>query len=105
LPDGNSVIKFVSGDLSIRDLLGNTIRDISIDWSSSETGQFSPDENLFATIGRDGGIYIWRVSDWQLLVTLQNSTNRSDSLAFSPDGLYIAIGSYNGTVSIWGIAP
>ncbi|HNB51986.1 MAG TPA: hypothetical protein PK530_08595 [Anaerolineales bacterium] len=104
-PDGNSVIKFIGGGLSIRDLLGNTIQDISVDWSSAGAGKFSPDGKLVAAVGWDGGIYIWRASDWQLLVTLQNSTDRSDSLAFSPDGLYIAIGSYNGTVSIWGIAP
>lgn len=104
--DGTALINFDSHNLLFYDLMTEALQtEISMNWNSARSGRFSPDSSLFAAVDLGGTLRVWRVADWQLLLTATNSTDRLNSLAFSPDGKYIALGSWNGTVSIWGIAP
>lgn len=55
---------------------------------------FSPDGALLASLSRNDIVRIWRVSDWELLPAgdrMQQKTLRT--LAFSPDGLVLAVGA------------
>ncbi len=60
---------------------------------------FSPDGTIFATAEGDQ-LWIWSCPDGKLLKTLIIKTG---CYKFSPDGRYLAIGSSNGLIQIWGI--
>ncbi len=76
---------------------------------------FSPDGTLLAGGSSDGLVYIWRVSDGEMLHVLEaNEAGKSNysswvrgvmSVTFSPDGRFIAAGGYDGTVHVWGALP
>ena len=72
------------------------------------TATFSPDGTTIASGSDDGTIKLWRVSDGQLIKTIQEAekdhdpeTHAVNSLRFSPDGNYLASGSNDKTVKIW----
>lgn len=70
---------------------------------------FSPDGTLLATGFSDPyslhAILLWRVADGTLLCILEGHTRPINSVAFSPDGAYLASCSDDGTVCLWGLEP
>jgi len=44
---------------------------------------------------------LWRVADGQLLRTLEGHSGPVNSVSFSPDGSWLASGSWDGTVKLW----
>ena len=62
---------------------------------------FSPDGTFLAAGFSSGHILIWRVSDEELVLILQDHTNTVTGLAFSPSGHILASVSYDGTLRFW----
>lgn len=71
--------------------------------------EFSSDGFLLATAslgdgGNRSGVYLWNVSDGNLLDMIPNDgLFTASSIAFSPDGGSLAIGSTRGSVKLWQI--
>jgi WD40 repeat protein/pimeloyl-ACP methyl ester carboxylesterase len=60
----------------------------------------SPADDLLATCAFDGSSYLWNMTSGQLIATITqaNSADSVHSLAFSPDGKTLALGSGDGIV-------
>lgn len=67
------------------------------------SGSVSFFEALFGG-GPEGTAGIWDAATGKPLVSLQKNGPGVQSLAFSPDGKWIAVGDQNGVVSIWDVA-
>ncbi|MBP9503222.1 MAG: protein kinase [Candidatus Promineofilum sp.] len=52
---------------------------------------FSPDDATVATIGFDEAVKLWDVATGVELVTLPGEANNGREVAFSPDGVYLAV--------------
>ncbi len=66
--------------------------------------RFSPDGTLLGSAGRDSFVKIWRVADGALLQAINfPDAYEVDSVAFSPDGQFIAAGrtGYDAEVRVW----
>lgn len=68
---------------------------------------FSPDGRLLATGSsyENGLVRIWDVQTGELLRTLEGHLNGVSQVSFSPNSQFLASGSYDGTLRIWGIRP
>jgi hypothetical protein len=62
---------------------------------------FTPDSQLFGTASEDSTIFIWRVSDGEIIRTVDASFGGFTSLDFSPNNMLLAAGSWDGTVGLW----
>ncbi|NEP13550.1 MAG: hypothetical protein F6K14_25765 [Symploca sp. SIO2C1] len=62
--------------------------------------QFSPDNQLIATVGNDHTVKLWH-RNGKLLKTLRGHSQRIDSVTFSADSQLIASASRDGTVKLW----
>lgn len=63
-----------------------------------------PVEAVVAAAGNSGAIYLWQQDStgaWQSPLVLQGHTNWVTVLTFSPDGEWLASGSYDRTIRIW----
>lgn len=64
---------------------------------------FNPDGSLVVIGQEDGKLLIVDVASLEVVVTLEGHKGAVEHLAFSQDGRYIASGSVDGTVRIWGV--
>lgn len=62
---------------------------------------FSPNSQVVAAATVDGRVYVWRVSNGQLVQTLEGNAGIATQLAFSPEGGQIAVGFDANTVQVW----
>lgn len=67
-----------------------------------EQVEFSPDGKLLAAIS-SWKIYLWDLSDGELLHMIDSQYGWLNDIAFSPNGRYLAVGSSEGVVRLWGI--
>ncbi len=51
----------------------------------------------------DNTVKLWSVESWKEITTLQGHDNTVFSVAFSPDGKYLASGSADNTVKLWSV--
>ena len=67
---------------------------------------FSPNGELLAAGSREGSVRLYRVANGQALHTLSGHTASIQSLAFSPDGQWLASGgsSGDGTIHLWEVS-
>ncbi len=77
----------------------------TIKWSPTGPGTQNPNSNLIlASASFDSTVRLWDVERGECLHTLSKHTEPVYSVAFSPDGRYLATGSFDRCVNIWNIA-
>lgn len=77
----------------------------TIKWSPTGPGTLNPNANLIlASASFDSTVRLWDVERGECLHTLSKHTEPVYSVAFSPDGRYLATGSFDRCVNIWNIA-
>ena len=64
---------------------------------------FSPDGSIIGT--GSAMIFLWQVSDGNLVRQFSDDVEGVTSFAFSPDGSLLAAGTYDGKVAIWRVIP
>jgi WD40 repeat protein/transcriptional regulator with XRE-family HTH domain len=75
--------------------------------SAVDTVAWSPDGHILAGCGSNGSIWLWQIQGKEpatCIEILKQHTNWVYGLAFSPDGLQMVSGSWDGTVKICDIA-
>jgi eukaryotic-like serine/threonine-protein kinase len=70
---------------------------------TAHTAAFSPDGAFFA-LGTDEGLQLWSVSPFEMRHELPGQFKEPDTIAFSPDGRWIAGGMRDGGVGVWDVA-
>jgi WD40 repeat protein/DNA-binding SARP family transcriptional activator len=73
-------------------------------FSSILSVAFSPDRTLLAAGDSNGELRVWRLADYQSLLTVQGHTDWAGAVAFSPDGRQLASGGDDAMVHLWDIA-
>ena len=73
-------------------------------------GDFSADGKTLATASWDGTVRLWQIETGQLLMTLDSPPGPKYSVAFSPNGQYLAIGGtsrsgYHGLILLQAASP
>ena len=61
---------------------------------------YNADSSLLAAAGK-GGVAVWQTSTWTLIQKLTDHSEHVSTLAFNPEGTYLATGSLDLTVGIW----
>ncbi len=61
---------------------------------------YNPTGELLAIGTENGFIFIYQVSDWEILEQLENDYS-INSIVWSPDSKFLAIGSMDGPIKIW----
>ncbi len=62
---------------------------------------FSADGATLASTGTDREVRLWSAGTWTPLRTLDPQSDWAQAIAFSPDGRWLAVGRYDGTVSVY----
>jgi WD40 repeat protein len=106
----SSVLTMQQYDLST----GELIQSFSQDVYGVQCSAFSPDGNLLATGSLDDTLRLWSITTGELLFTIESFlgmntvrfvAQRIAALAFSPDGMVLAMGSMDGTIVLWNMKP
>jgi mono/diheme cytochrome c family protein len=63
--------------------------------------RYSPDGKLLASAGADRAVKIWNADTWIEVRTLERQSDWPQALEFTPDGSRLAVGRYDGTVSVY----
>lgn len=63
----------------------------------------TPDGQVVAAVTSDGTLRLWNSTDGKLRLTAPTDSRVGHRLTFSPDGHLLAIGNFQGTLSVWGI--
>ena len=61
---------------------------------------FSPDEKKVA-LSMEGKVQVWSAAEWELREELPVSTKVVSSMAFSPDGQWLAAGAADKKIRVW----
>jgi WD40 repeat protein len=59
-------------------------------------------DSSFSFMSRDETVIIWNAKSGERIKTLEGHSYPVNSVSWSPDGKYLASGSGDGTVIIWG---
>lgn len=100
--DMSAKIWNVKHDTCVHDLQGHKREIYTIGWSP--TGPASTNPNgalLLASASYDTTVRLWDVERGQCVLTLDKHGEPVYSLSFSPDGKYVATGSFDKYVYIW----
>ncbi|KAJ6645329.1 F-box-like/WD repeat-containing protein ebi [Pseudolycoriella hygida] len=100
----DKTVKFWSmkQDTCVRDLQAHSKQIISVEWSPSGSGTINPNMNLIlASASFDSTVRLWDVERGACIYTLTECINPVCSIAFSPDGRFLASGGSNKYVNIW----
>jgi len=98
---------YEDGSLRILDINGGIVRELKGHRSEVIKAIFSPDGQTIASASRDGVIKFWKVADGSLAHTLEGYPGLIQSISFSPNSQYIALGmsvtwgAKNSTVQLW----
>lgn len=89
-------------DRCVHDLAAHSKEIYTIKWSPTGPGTANPNMNLIlASASFDSTVRLWDVERGNYLYTLTKHTEPVYSVAFSPDGKYLASGSFDKCVHIW----
>ena len=101
-PDGKSIACAGFGEVTIWDAQsGKTMLALEEqDMNDGACAAFSPDGKRIATGGYKR-VTIWDTSSGQKTLTLEEHNNRVHSVAFSPDGDWLAAADVDGIVKVW----
>ena len=92
-------------DMWVHNLQAHSKEIYTIKWSPAGPGTNNPSANLIlASASFDSTVRLWDVERGECLHTLSRHTEPVYSVAFSPDGKYLATGSFDKCVNIWNIA-
>jgi len=103
-PDGRLVVSGSEFGITIWDVVtGEKLHDFSLKGNESPIS-FSPDVKYIASSSSYHDIKLWKVSNGQLLNTLEGHTDNISSLSFSQNSEHLASGSWDNTIKIWKVS-
>lgn len=94
----------VTGHVRLLDLASGKESPCAMDHPQLSNLQFSPDGSQLATVGFDGTITLWDVTDGRKLMRLSTTAGNLFSIAWLPDGSRIFGGTLSGAVAVWDVA-
>jgi len=108
-PDGQQIVTCSEDDKSrVWDAAtGDLLATLSGHEEDVEKAAFSPDGRFVVTVGDDHKVLVWNTESWTLEKTLEVPDNptpgQSWSVAYSPDGQWIAAGRTKGPIDLWAV--